>query len=80
MKREQRMQAILDEAQTKALIVPNARDEVVAYANACVNSGAGALQAHYKGDEAMADVAIFGWLSLWVATVERRIQAREAAE
>ena len=44
-----------------------------------VTSGAGAFKDFYKDDSA-ADIAIWGGLSLWLKTVEKKIEEREKAE
>lgn len=82
---ETTMQAILDKAQGEALrgeyrTKPPSRQEIVAYCNAAINSGTGALADFYKDNPAQADIAVYGALYLWMATVERRIKTREAAE
>ena len=77
----QRMTAILDDAQTTALPFRTTdRADVVAYFNACVNSGCGAYERHYGDKNQMATVAIRAALQTWLVVVEAKIAAGKVAE
>lgn len=69
------MAAILGRAQEEALpdAVPD-RNDAVAYCNACINSGLGALAALYPNNPHLADVGAYGALKLWLALVEKRFE------
>ena len=75
---ETRMTAILDAAQIEALPKnPPERGDAVAYCNAAINSGLGALERYYESNEYMADLAILSVLAVWVMSVEKRLSSRE---
>lgn len=80
MSTENKMREILAEAQAKALPADASRADIIAYCNACINSGTGALAHHYRNNPAAADFAVYAVLRMWLTTVEARVNAHEAAE
>lgn len=69
-----KMAAILARMQAEAL--PGNlmdRKDAVAYCNACINSGLGALAALYPDNQHLANVGAYGALKLWLGLVEKRL-------
>lgn len=78
--KEQSVKRILDQAQIDALVeIGRDRASAVAYCNAAINSGLGALENHYSGNERMADLAVLSVLTIWLDTVKKKAERREAS-
>lgn len=79
------MTRIFDAAQAEALPEADDREAVLAYCNAAINSGLGALERHYKDAEwasgsRACDAPAYVVLKMWLEKIEARIKDREASE
>lgn len=64
---EREAQLILDDAQRRFLGPRPTRERIVAWCNACINSGTGPIADRF------GDVAVAGVLQLWSGTVAEKI-------
>ena len=73
-----KMAAILARTQAEALpsTLPD-RHDAVAYCNACINSGLGALAALYPDNPNLANVGAYGALQLWLDVVKKRLETEQ---
>lgn len=64
----------IDALQVKHLGANPRREKIAEYFNTCLNSACGAVADKY------GNIGVWGLLQVWVATVQERVEADEAAQ